>query len=112
MVYSFNSSTAADRHTLQYYETGGSRALYRDGWKASAYHKTGDSFADDVWELYNMKNDFNERVNLASKYPEKLKELRAQFEIEAKKYHIYPLQESWFPGTKSLRISDSRDDKK
>ena len=27
---------------------------------------------------------------------------------EAKKYHVYPLQESWFPLSRSLRISDSR----
>jgi arylsulfatase A-like enzyme len=111
-VYTFNDAAAADRHTLQYYETGANRALYHDGWKASAHHMSGGAFDYDVWELYDMKNDFNERVNLASKYPAKMKELEALFEIEAKKYHIYPLQESWFPATKSLRISDSREDKK
>ncbi|MBP6023851.1 arylsulfatase [Ferruginibacter sp.] len=109
MMYSLNNAKANDRHTLQYFETGANRALYKDGWKAATYHKPGGAFADDVWELYDMKNDFNERVNLADKYPGKLKELRALFEIEAKKYNVYPLQESWFPETKYLRISDSRD---
>ena len=42
-------------------------------------------------ELYNLNEDFNERVNLAQKHPEKLKELRALYDAEAAKYHIYPL---------------------
>ena len=109
MIYSLNNSKAADRHTIQYYETGGNRALYKDGWKATTYHKTGGAFKDDVWELYDMRNDFNEQHDLAKKYPQKLKELIALFEMEAKKYHVYPLRESWFPANKYLQISDSRD---
>lgn len=108
-VYSFNKPDAPDRHRIQYYETGASRALYKDGWKVEAYHKTGTSYKNDTWELYDMRHDFNERINLAAKYPEKLKELRIAFEIEAKKYHVYPLHDSWFPATPYLQISDSRD---
>ena len=59
--------------------------------------------------LYDMKHDFNERVNVAGKYPQKVKELRAVFEKEAQKYHVYPLHDSWFPPSKFLQISDSRD---
>jgi arylsulfatase A-like enzyme len=44
----------------------------------------------DVWELYNLNTDFNEQVDLAKKNPEKLAELKAQFEQDAKQYHIYP----------------------
>ncbi len=108
-AYSLKNAAAKDRHTLQYYETGASRALYKDGWKAEAYHYTGTSYLKDVWELYDMKHDFNERVNLAGKYPQKLKALRAVFEQEAKKYHVYPLHDSWFPSSRFLQISDSRD---
>lgn len=108
-VYSFNKPDAPDRHRIQYYETGASRALYKDGWKVEAYHKTGTSYKNDTWELFDMRHDFNERINLAAKYPEKLKELRIAFEIEAKKYHVYPLHDSWFPATPYLQISDSRD---
>ncbi|MEO7462840.1 MAG: arylsulfatase [Ferruginibacter sp.] len=108
-VYSLNNATAKDRHTLQYYETGASRAVYKDGWKAEAYHHIGTSYLEDVWELYNMKNDFNELNNLADKYPQKLKQLRIIFEAEAKKYRVYPLHDSWFPADKFLQISDSRD---
>jgi arylsulfatase A-like enzyme len=111
MIYSLNNANAASKHTLQYFETGGHRALYKDGWKASAYHTTGGAFNNDVWELYDMNTDFNELNNLAHKYPEKLKVLKALFDAEAKKYHVYPLQESWFPADKYLQISDSRDER-
>ena len=43
------------------------------------------------WELYNLNEDFNERVDLSKKYPEKLKELKDLFDAEAAKYNIYPL---------------------
>ncbi len=107
-AYSLNDATAQSRHRLQYFETGASRALYKDGWKAAAYHRPGTSYKEDVWELYDMEHDFNERVDLAKKYPQKLKELREAFELEAAKYHVYPLHDSWFPADEYLQISDSR----
>ena len=107
-VYSLNDAAAKSKHRLQYFETGASRALYKDGWKAGAYHNLGTSYKDDVWELYNIENDFNEQFDLAKKYPKKLKELRKAFEQEAKKYNVYPLHDSWFPADKYLQISDSR----
>ena len=107
-AYSLNNANAKDKHILQYYESGAHRALYYDGWKTTCYHVYGTSYSTDRWELYDMKNDFNERVNLAKKYPEKLKQLIAMFEVEAKKYKVYPLQESWFPKDEYLQISDSR----
>lgn len=107
LVYSFNDSRAASRHTDQYYYIFGSRSIYKDGWKAETYHhpdfldeagvlsgKTAPverNFDKDVWELYNLNEDFNERVDLAKKYPEKLEALKALFDQEAKQYNIYPL---------------------
>ncbi len=107
-AYTMNAPDAKDRHTEQYYESGASRAIYKDGWKAGALHQPGKSYLDDEWELYNMKEDFNEQINLAKKYPKKLKELRALFEKNAKKHNVYPLHETWFPKNINLRISDSR----
>jgi arylsulfatase len=106
--YSLNDASAKSKHRVQYFETGASRALYKDGWKAEAYHPLGTSYKNDVWELYNIEHDFNERINLAKKYPQKLNELKKAFEIEAKKYHVYPLHDSWFPANQYLQISDSR----
>lgn len=104
--YSFANPNAPTRHTQQYYTIAGSRAIYKDGWKAAAaHHPDYIDFAQfegerksivsdptkDVWELYNLNEDFNERNNLAAKYPEKLKELKELYESEAKKYNVYPL---------------------
>lgn len=107
LAYSFNNKSAAAKHTQQYYTIYGNRAIYKDGWKASAaHHPNGiDLFAftddakkeisddpdKDVWELYNLDDDFNERINLAAKYPGKLKELKALYDADAVKYHVYPL---------------------
>ena len=105
LVYSFNNASAASTHTEQYYYIFGSRAMYKDGWKAAAAHHPDAidlaSFGDkpipaadynkDVWTLYNLNEDFNERVDLAKQYPEKLRELQALFDATATKYNLYPL---------------------
>ncbi|MBO9202468.1 MULTISPECIES: arylsulfatase [Niastella] len=105
LYYSLDNATAQSRHTEQYYYIFGSRAIYKDGWKAAAAHhpdyidinvlpgkdSVERNFDKDVWELYNLNDDFNERTDLAKKYPEKLKELQGLFDVTAKKYNIYPL---------------------
>jgi hypothetical protein len=108
LAYSIDNAKAASKHTVQYYEIAGSRSIYKDGWKAGALHDAHEAFAigegadpsgrkvdfsKDVWELYNLNDDFNERINLASKNPEKLKELQAVFDQEARKYNVYPLKD-------------------
>jgi arylsulfatase A-like enzyme len=103
LFYSLKNAMAASRHTKQYYYIFGNRSMYYNGWKAAATHHPdyiettapGNDSADhgyekDTWELYNLNDDFNERVNLAAKYPEKLIELKALFDLEAKSNNIYP----------------------
>ncbi len=105
LVYSFDHPEAASRHTDQYYYIFGSRSIYKNGWKAETYHHPDiidltryspgkDSiirdYSKDVWELYNLNEDFNERVDLAKKYPEKLAELQLLYDKEAWQYNIYP----------------------
>ncbi len=104
---SLNDPKAESLHKVQYYYIFGNRAIYKDGWKAAAAHLP-DSFAlkssigkgeipqqtnfeTDVWELYNLNEDFNERNNLAKKYPEKLAELKKLFDEQAKENNLYPL---------------------
>jgi arylsulfatase A-like enzyme len=104
---SLNDAKAESLHKVQYYYIFGNRAIYKDGWKAGAAHLP-DSFAvkkalgknekpaesnfdNDVWELYNLNEDFNERNNLAKKYPEKLAELKQLFDKQAKENNVYPL---------------------
>jgi arylsulfatase len=106
LAYSFSDATAATRHKEQYYYIFGARSVYKDGWKAETFHHpdivdltlnlpTRDTAAfgwdKDVWELYDLNTDFNERIDLARKYPERLAALKAQFDADAERYHIYPL---------------------
>ena len=110
LVYSFQDAKAPSRHTEQYYYIFGARSIYKDGWKAETLHHpdiidlarngatfggkdsaSNHSFDKDVWELYNLNEDFNERIDLAKKYPEKLAALQALFDENARKYNIYPL---------------------
>jgi arylsulfatase len=43
------------------------------------------------WELYDLRSDWTQSTDLASQFPDKLKEMQAIFEGEAKKYQVYPL---------------------
>jgi len=99
LAYSIDDAKAPSRHTLQYYYIFGARSIYHDGWKAElAYPNsfiTGNAeskkaFDENAWELYNLNEDYTERIDLAKKYPEKLAELKALFEEQAKAHHLYP----------------------
>lgn len=99
LAYSVDDAKAPTRHTLQYYYIFGSRSIYDKGWKAElAYPSsfiTGNlqgkqQFDENAWELYNLNDDYTERIDLAKKYPEKLAELKAEFEEQAKAHHLYP----------------------
>ncbi|MBC7387813.1 MAG: arylsulfatase [Opitutaceae bacterium] len=91
--YTIDNPKASSRHTQQYFEISGSRSIYKDGWKAGAIHKLGLPFETEIWELYNLNEDFNEQKNLASQYPDKLKELQDAFDSDARKYNVYPLKD-------------------
>lgn len=92
LSYTITDSAAPSVHTLQYYEISGNRAIYKDGWKAAAYHKVGKSFGDDKWELFHIADDWSESKDLSQQHPEKLAELKDAFHQEALKYNIYPLK--------------------
>lgn len=103
LVYTFDNAGAPTRHGTQYFEMFGNRAIYKDGWMASTtplrppwvtigYEPSPDDFQ---WELYNVSEDFSQANNLAEKNPEKLKELQDAFDVEAKKYNVYPLDSSF-----------------
>jgi arylsulfatase A-like enzyme len=98
-LFSFDDAKAADRHTTQYFEMFGNRGIYDNGWVACTRHSipwlitTNPPLRDDVWELYNVEEDFSESNNLAAKNPEKLKELQAIFNREAAKNHVFPIDD-------------------
>jgi len=99
LAYSFNNAKAAERHTIQYFEMFGNRAIYNNGWFARTIHRAAwetinlPPLEDDVWDLYNVKEDFSLTNNLAAKYPEKLKEMQSLFMWQAQKYHVLPIDD-------------------
>lgn len=100
MAYSFDDAGAPERHTTQYFEILGNRAIYHDGWIASCFHGRlpwvrlrGYEFdgPQERWELYCVSDDFSQSADLAANHPEKLAELRALFDREARRNGVYPL---------------------
>jgi arylsulfatase len=103
LVYTFANASAPGRHSVQYFEMQGNRAIYKDGWMASTtplrlpwetavgIEPSPDDFK---WELYNVNEDNSQANDLAKENPQKLKELQAAFEAEAQKYNVYPLDSS------------------
>jgi len=99
MVYTFDDSAAASKHTTQYFEMFGNRAIYHDGWFAGTVHsepwayKPRRPLAEDVWELYHVTDDFSLSHDLAAQNPGKLKEMQGLFTTEATKYHVLPIDD-------------------
>ncbi|MFO0934171.1 MAG: arylsulfatase [Planctomycetota bacterium] len=102
LVYSFDAPKAPERHTTQYFEIAGNRAIYHDGWFAGTIHRAPWERAprrpllEDVWELYDVRNDFSLVNDLAAAKPEKLKELQALFLQEAGRNHVLPIDDRMF----------------
>lgn len=102
LAYTFNDQSSQERHTVQYFEMFGNRAIYQDGWYARTIHKAPylpqpyNTLREDKWELYNTLEDFSLTNNLAEKETEKLKSMQDLFMAEAKKYHALPLDDRTF----------------
>ncbi|MGO9392081.1 arylsulfatase [Rhodoblastus sp.] len=105
-LYTFDekNAKAPSRHKLQYFEMMGQWALYDDGWLLSTkvnrapWQAFGpanpDPLNNQVFQLYNLNENWNQTDDVAAKYPEKVAELRTKFIAEAKKYQVFPLDAS------------------
>jgi arylsulfatase A-like enzyme len=97
--YTFDDGAAKERHTVQYFEMFGNRAVYKDGWMARTIHRPAWKYLpdrplqEDLWELYNTNDDFSLSSNLASSNADKLKELQDVFMKEGEKYHVLPVDD-------------------
>jgi len=102
LAYTFEDPKAPERHTTQYFEIAGNRAIYHEGWFARTIHrapweaKGRHPLDQDVWELYDVRADFSLANDLAAKEPKKLAELQAAFMKEAKKHHVLPIDDRTF----------------
>ena len=99
MLYSFNDAKAPNKHTTQYFEMTGNRAIYQDDWVARTIHRAAWEFQPrtsldkDVWQLFNVNEDFSEANDLAATNPKKLQELQKVFLKEAVKYNVLPIDD-------------------
>ncbi|HUY42240.1 MAG TPA: arylsulfatase [Acidimicrobiales bacterium] len=93
MAYAFDAADEPSVRTSQYFEMGGHRAMYREGFKAVTRHVFGVSFDDDDWELYDVEHDPSECHNLASQQPQKLRELIDLWWKDAERYGVLPLDD-------------------
>ena len=96
----FTDPNAKPVRQRQYFEILSNRAIYDNGWIAAAQHTfpwrqdyAPGNWDKDKWELYNIDDDYSEANDLAAKYPQKLAEMKALFDEEAKKNHVYPLDD-------------------
>ena len=102
MLYATDNAEAADRHTTQYFEMFGNRAIYHEGWLARVVHrvpwenKPMTTLQKDTWELFNTTEDYSLTNNIADQNPKKLKELKELFEQEAIRNNVYPLDDRAF----------------
>ncbi len=106
MVYTWDkaNANAPTRHTTQYFEMLGNRAIYQEGWVACTTPATipwelttkpaPDVITGYKWELYNVAEDPTESNDLAAKMPDKLKQMQGIFYLEAAKYNVLPLDNS------------------
>ena len=106
-LYTLDDPTAEERHTVQYFEFAGSRAIYEDSWWACTKldrkpwdfsPETMKRFAPgvydpekDVWELYYLPDDFSQAHDIAAEHPDKLAELKELFWQEAERNRVLPL---------------------
>jgi Sulfatase len=95
---SFDDADAKGHRITQYFELGSNRAIYHEGWMASALsfppwepNRSGFDPDKQKWELYNIDKDFSQADDLAGTNPQKLRELQDLWWVEAAKYHVLPL---------------------
>jgi arylsulfatase len=99
-LYAIDDAGAEERHRTQYFEIGGNRGIYHEGWTAVTRHflpwpdpdDRVPPLSEDSWELYGP-DDWTQSNDLAAEQPDKLSELQERFLIEASKYSVLPIDD-------------------
>ena len=110
MAYTWDKTSAntTTRRPTQYFEMFGSRAVYHDGWIASAppiiapwaltlKPPPADVMNSFKWQLYDLGRDWTQANDLADKMPDKLRDMQQVFMLEAAKYQVFPLDDRLIP---------------
>ena len=107
MAYTFDkaNANAPSTRSTQYFEMVGNRAIYQDGWLAATtpplppwdlgLGKFPNVVNGYTWELYNLAEDYSENNDLAAKMPDRLRDMKELFLVEATKYNVFPLDNSF-----------------
>jgi arylsulfatase A-like enzyme len=82
MDYTWQAAHSPGRRTTQYFEHEGDRAIYHNGWFASARHGL-------PWELYDLTADVCRTNDLADAYPDKVRQLSELFDEEARADNVH-----------------------
>jgi arylsulfatase A-like enzyme len=102
MTYTFGDAAAPGRKKIQYFDNNGSRAIYSDGWMASAFGplipwQAGGSdltkwdARTDKWELFDLSRDDSQAVDLSDEEPGRLEALKALFLEQAEDNKVFPI---------------------
>ena len=98
----FDDADAKLSKNIQYFEIMGSRGIYKDGWFAGTFgprvpwnpaasHLANWNPDNDVWELYDLSKDYSQAHDIAKENPEKLREMKDAFTVEAAKNKVFPI---------------------
>lgn len=90
-VDSIHDSDATSRHSKQYYEMDGNRGMYIDGWEIVARYDGVGRYSDEDWELYDVKTDPTQTVDLSSIEVERTAAMAAEWEETAWEKQVFPL---------------------
>lgn len=108
-AYSLHHAEAPAQHRVQYFEIAGTASLYKDGWLAATPVRSRNSGAagdpqKGEWQLYDLAADPSQTVDVATTYPDKLRELQTLFDREARRNNVYPIESN----TTALLMAENR----
>ncbi|MGM7698742.1 arylsulfatase [Microbacterium sp. A84] len=93
LAYSLADPDAEGTRSTQYFETAGYRGIVKDGYKAIANHEPGADYDADRWELYAIREDFNEVADVSAQHPELTQSLVDAWWEEAERHGVLPLDD-------------------